>query len=173
MLNLKWSVDNVNKIILDRYVVLTWVIVIGAAIFYADINRRISAVTNPQNQPQQSCNNLPSSRSFVRTELFFGLSKPDRAQVTEREFQQFINREVTPRFPEGLTLLSGSGQFKTSSNTIVKEPANLLILIYPQDRSAPGKFNQNQKVEQIRKAYKLAFKQESVLRSDELSCVSF
>jgi hypothetical protein len=163
----------VNKIVLDRYVVLAGVIVIGAMIFYADINRRISALTNQQNQPQQSCNNLPSSRSFVRTELFFGLSKPDQSQVTELEFQQFIKREVTPRFPDGLTLLSGRGQFKTSSNRIVKEPTNLLILIYPQDRLAPDKIEQNQKVEQIRKAYKLAFQQESVLRSDELSCVSF
>jgi hypothetical protein len=163
----------VNKIVLDRYVVLAGVIVIGAMIFYADINRRISALTNQQNQPQQSCNNLPLSRSFVRTELFFGLSKPDQSQVTELEFQQFIKREVTPRFPDGLTLLSGRGQFKTSSNRIVKEPTNLLILIYPQDRLAPDKIEQNQKVEQIRKAYKLAFQQESVLRSDELSCVSF
>jgi hypothetical protein len=69
----------VNKIVLDRYVVLAGVIVIGAMIFYADINRRISALTNQQNQPQQSCNNLPLSRSFVRTELFFGLSKPDQS----------------------------------------------------------------------------------------------
>jgi Protein of unknown function (DUF3574) len=173
MFNLEWSVDNVNKIILDRYVVLAGVIVIGATIFYADINRRISAIANQQNQPQQSCINSPSSRSFVRTELFFGLSKPNRAQVTELEFQQFINREVTPHFPDGLTLLSGRGQFKTSSNRIVKEPTNLLILIYPQDRLALGKVDQNQKIEQIRKAYKLAFQQESVLRSDELSCVSF
>jgi hypothetical protein len=173
MFNFEWSVDNVNKIILDQYSVLTWVIIIGAAIFYSDINRRISAVTNLQHQAQQSCNNLPSGHSFVRTELFFGLSKPNRAQVTELEFQQFINREVTPRFPDGLTLLSGSGQFKNSSNKIVKEPANLLILIHPQGLLAPNKFNQNQKIEQIRKAYKLAFKQESVLRSDELSCVSF
>jgi hypothetical protein len=163
----------VNKIGLDRYVVLAGVIVIGATIFYADIHRRISALANQQNQLQQSCNNLPSSRSFIRTELFFGLSKPDRTQVTELEFQQFIDREVTPRFPDGLTLLSGSGQFKNSSDKVVKEPANLLILIYPQDRLDPGKFKQNQKVEQIRKAYKLAFQQESVLRSDELSCVSF
>lgn len=172
MFNLEWSVDNVNKTILDRYVIQAGIIVIGTAIFYADIDRHIYALANQQNQPQQSCINSSSSRPFVRTELFFGLSKPDQTQVTELEFQQFINREVTPRFPDGLTLLSGSGQFKNSSNKIVKEPTNLLILIYPQDRLAPGKVEQSQKVEQIRKAYKLAFLQESVLRSDELSCVS-
>jgi Protein of unknown function (DUF3574) len=173
MFNLEWSVNNVNKIVFDRYVVLAGVIVIGTAIFSAGIDRHIFALANQQNQPQQSCINSPSSRPFIRTELFFGLSKPDQAQVTELEFQQFINREVTPRFPDGLTLLSGRGQFKTSSNKIVKEPTNLLILIYPQDRLAPDKVSQNHKVEQICKAYKLAFQQESVLRSDELSCVSF
>jgi hypothetical protein len=173
MFNIEWGVDNVNKILLDRYVVLAGGIVIGTAIFYAGIDRHISALAKQQSQPQQFCISSPPSRLFVRTELFFGLSKPDHTQVTELEFQQFINREVTPRFPDGLTLLSGRGQFKTSSHKIVKEPTNLLILIYPQDRLAPRKVEQNQKVEQIRKAYKLAFQQESVLRSDELSCVSF
>ena len=162
-----------KKTILDRYVVLAGAIIIGAAIFYDYIDRRISALANQQDRSQQSCSNSPSSRSFVRTELFFGLSKPDRSKVTELEFQQFVNREVTPRFPGGLTLLSGSGQFKNSSNKIIKEPANLLILIYPLDRLAPGKAAPTQKVEQIRKAYKLAFQQESVLRSDEPACVSF
>jgi hypothetical protein len=166
----------VKQTILDRSVVLVGVILMGSAIFYDYIDRRISTLSNQLNQlnqPQQSCPDLPSGRSFVRTELFFGLSKPDRAKVTDLEFQQFINREVTPRFPDGLTLLSGSGQFKNSSNRIVKEPANLLILIYPLDRLAPGKAAPNQQVEQIRKAYQLAFQQESVLRSDEPACVSF
>ena len=158
---------------------------IGAAIFAIYIDRRISAIAQQQSLIQQSCKDSPFSGMFIRTELFFGLSKSDRSTVTEREFQQFVNREVTPRFPEGLTLLSGSGQFKNSSNKIVKEPANLLILIYPVDRLSPSDTepktvrevwalpNRTQKIEQIRNAYKLAFKQESVLRSDELACVSF
>lgn len=30
--------------------------------------------------------------------------------VTDEEFSQFLNDEVTPRFPDGLTLLKGYGQ---------------------------------------------------------------
>jgi hypothetical protein len=87
--------------------------------------------------------------------------------VTEEEFQHFVDTEVTPRFPDGLTLLTGTGQFKDSTGTIIQEGSKLLILLYP--------FNQksNRAVEQIREAYKDTFQQESVLRVDEQSCVSF
>jgi hypothetical protein len=104
----------------------------------------------------------------VRTELFFGLGKPDGAEVTELEFQQFLTREVSPQFPDGLTLLSGRGQFKDASGQIVKEPARILIVVYPMARS----HNLSQHIERIRNAYKKAFHQGSVLRTDELTCVS-
>ncbi|MGB8702994.1 MAG: DUF3574 domain-containing protein [Thermosynechococcaceae cyanobacterium] len=128
-----------------------------------------SVVQGTETNLRQLCNNVPSSDFFARTELFFGLSKPDGSEVTEAEFQHFLNREVTPRFPDGLTLLSGRGQFKNSKGLIVKEPSKLLILLYPIAQSSDS----SQKVEQVRKAYKKAFQQESVLRTDETSCVSF
>lgn len=117
----------------------------------------------------QFCKHLPSSRLFVKTELFFGLGKPDGSEVTELEFQQFLTHEVTPQFPDGLTLLSGRGQFKDARGQVVKEPANLLILLYPFEQLN----NHNQRIEQVRKAYKTIFQQGSVLRTDELICASF
>jgi hypothetical protein len=42
-----------------------------------------------------------------RTELYFGSGKPDGSSVTEKEFRAFVDKEVTPRFPDGLTLLMG------------------------------------------------------------------
>lgn len=103
----------------------------------------------------------------MRTELFFGLSRSNGPDVTEEEFQHFVDTEVTPRFPDGLTLLTGRGQFKGSTGTIIQEGSKVLILLYP--------FNQksNRAVEQIREAYKDTFQQESVLRVDGQSCVSF
>ncbi|MEW6731553.1 MAG: DUF3574 domain-containing protein, partial [Acidobacteriota bacterium] len=47
--------------------------------------------------------------SFARTELYFGSAKPDGTVVTEAQFQQFVDQVVTPRFPDGLTLLVGLG----------------------------------------------------------------
>ncbi len=124
-----------------------------------------SAETNNR----QLCQNVPSSNLLNRTELFFGSLKPDGSEVTDAEFLRFLNYEVTPRFPEGLTLLTGQGQFMNSQGTIVKERSRLLILLYPIDKES----NSNKKIEQIRQTYKTTFQQESVLRTDSQSCASF
>lgn len=99
---------------------------------------------------------------FVRTELFFGSAKADGSDVSEEAFQRFLDTEVTPRFPEGLTLFSGRGQFRNSIGTIVEERAKMLILLYPVSTREDSSL----KIEQIRHAYKKAFQQESVMRAD-------
>jgi hypothetical protein len=119
--------------------------------------------------PQPPCQMIPSSTLFARTELFFGLSKPDGSEVTAAEFQDFLNREITPRFPNGLTLLAAQGQFKNIQGVTIQERSRLLILLYPWSKTG----DDNQKIEQIRLAYRNAFQQEWVLRTDGLSCTSF
>lgn len=108
-----------------------------------------------------------NGQKFARTELFFGLSKPDKSEVTEKEFQGFVDKVVTPLFPDGLTLLTGTGQFKDSNKKVIKEQSKLLILLYPFNSKS------NRHIEQIRKAYIITFQQQSVLRVDDQSCVSF
>lgn len=103
-----------------------------------------------------------------RTELYFGSQKPDGSAVNEAEFAQFLDEIVTPRFPDGLTLLSGYGQFRNAANVIVEEQSFVLILLYPRDDQAAGA-----EIEEIRAAYKDAFEQESVLRVDSMARVSF
>lgn len=45
---------------------------------------------------KQLCQTVPSGKLFARTELFFGLSKPNGTEVQNVEFQQFLDQEVTP-----------------------------------------------------------------------------
>jgi hypothetical protein len=104
---------------------------------------------------------------FHRTELYFGRNRPG-GEVSEAEFQHFLEVEVTKRFPDGLTLLDGLGQFLDSAGTIEKEKSKLLILFYPLNDREAGR-----KIEDIRSAYKGQFQQESVLRADTLERVSF
>ena len=99
---------------------------------------------------------------FVRTELYFGSLKPDNSHVTREEFEVFLHDVITPRFPEGLTLLTGLGQFRNASGEIIQERSRLLILLYPvEDQQGKSK-----KIETIRTRYKERFQQESVLRVD-------
>jgi Protein of unknown function (DUF3574) len=117
--------------------------------------------------PQQLCSKIPAAKPVTRTELFFGLRKPNGAEVNNAEFQRFLDREVTPRFPDGFTVISGRGQFKDARGAILQERSKLLILLYPIVA------NSDRQIEQIRKAYITAFQQQSVLRADNLSCAAF
>ena len=109
------------------------------------------------------------AQAFARTELFFGLSKPDGGVVTEEDFKAFVDSDVTPSFPDGLTLLSGTGQFRDSSGTIIVEGSKVLILLVP----ARARADASRAIELIRERYKARFQQQSVLRADDVSCVSF
>ena len=105
---------------------------------------------------------------FIRTELFFGLGRANGPDVTEEEFRIFLEEHVTPRFPDGLTVLTGRGQFRNSSGVTEREPSKLVIILYPPDQE-----NAHKRIERIREEYKTAFQQESVLRADTTACVSF
>jgi len=108
-------------------------------------------------------NCAPPAKSMARLELIFGLGH----RVTSRAFMTFLAQEVTPRFPEGLSLFSGYGQWRNGKGQILKEASRLLLIWYLPDAQS------NAKIEAIRKAYKARFGQESVLRADGFSCVSF
>ena len=115
---------------------------------------------------KQFCERRLGGDFFIKTELYFGLSKPGGV-VGDDDFNEFIDTAVTPRFPDGLTLLRGRGQFRDASGTIVEEGSRLLILLYPFSKTASNR------VDRIREEYITAFQQQSVLRVDEMSCVSF
>jgi hypothetical protein len=99
---------------------------------------------------------------FARTELFFGSLRSDKPPVSEQDFLGFLDDTITPLFPNGLTLLTGLGQFLNSQGVIQQEQSWLLILLYPLGERQEN----NSKIEVIRAEYKKAFEQESVLRSD-------
>ena len=109
-----------------------------------DARSREDAAKGPQAQTQTQVQDRPVVRRrippaarrgasrFVRTELFFGTAKPIGA-VTEEEFRGFVDAEVTPRFPDGLTVIKGDGQFRGEDDVLVKEQSFVLILLYPSD----------------------------------------
>jgi|GEM_PF-4242774 len=112
-----------------------------------------------------TCNEW-GGQTVARTELFFGLARPDGSTLGAGEFQSFVDSEITPRFPRGLTLLGGSGQYRDINGATIRENSKLLILLYPYEREASGK------IEAIRAAYIKAFAQQAVLRVDGASCLS-
>jgi hypothetical protein len=105
---------------------------------------------------------LRGSVDFARSELFFGTAKVD-GTVSDEEFLEFVDRIITPRFPDGLTLLEADGQFRGEDGIIIKEKSFVLILLYPLEEFAKS----SRRIETIRERYKDQFQQESVLRVDD------
>jgi hypothetical protein len=113
------------------------------------------------------CKRALNGDIFSRTELFFGLSRNLGPDITEEEFQWFIDTEVTPQFPDGLTLVTAKGQYRNVFDEIIQEDTKVLILLYPFS------LENSRAVDEIRETYIDLFQQESVLRLDQQSCVSF
>ena len=98
----------------------------------------------------------------MRTELYFGRNISERAEVSRKDFDKFLAEIITPRFPDGLTVLNAAGQFLNSNGEVEKERTVILVLFYPVSARKDKHF----KVEEIREAYKVRFQQQSVLRVD-------
>lgn len=121
----------------------------------------------PRHEPRDACGTIAGAHLWQRTELYFGLAKPDGGSVSDVEYQHFVDTEVTPRFSEGFTVLQGNGQYRSANGEIVREPSRVAVLFYAAD-SARGAA-----IEAIRAAYRKQFQQESVMRVDTTSCVGF
>ena len=105
--------------------------------------------------------------AMARLELLFGLGRKGGGEVGEAEWRAFLDAEVTPRFPDGLTVLTGYGQWRNTAGNIAKEGSKVLVIWH---RPIAGT---EAKIEAIRTAYQARLGQESVLRVDGVSCVSF
>lgn len=99
--------------------------------------------------------------------LFFGRSKGAVEVVDDAAWSAFLAGEVTPRFPDGLTVLDAAGQWRNASGSVVRERSKLVLIL-----AEPGAAGM-QRTEEIVQAYKRTFGQESVLRAVSLACVSF
>lgn len=107
---------------------------------------------------------------YVETRLYFGTERPDGGPpVTEKQFLAFVDRRITPRFPAGLTIHDGRGQWRDANGTIERERSYEVTLLYPTSEARA----QHPRIERIRAAYERSFGQESVARADAPTRVDF
>ena len=108
-----------------------------------------------------------STRPMARLELFFGAARVSGGVVSREEWEAFLDAEVTPRFPEGLTWFEGRGQWRGRDGAVVREATRMLIVWTEAGATTEAA------IEAIRSAYRARFDQESVLRVNGWSCVTF
>lgn len=90
-----------------------------------------------------------------------------RGKASDARWKDFLAREVSPRFPDGLTVYETTGQWRDPArNVIVREKSRVLRMIVPAD--AP-----RDKIEAVAESYKKQFAQKSVGIVMRPACVSF
>jgi hypothetical protein len=103
---------------------------------------------------------LGAGERAVQSTLSFGMNSKDGSGVSEQEWAGFLQKVVTPRFPDGFTVLTGYGQWRNgSSQKIVIEASRVLILTHVDNRRVA------EKIKEIKAAYIRQFKQDAVFHT--------
>ena len=93
----------------------------------------------------------------LQVDLYFGA-------VSDREWTAFLDEEVTPRFPAGLSVIDLYGQYRNQQGAIGRERAKLLVIVvFDAPAHAP-------RVQAIVDSYLRRHGQESVLRVERAIC---
>jgi hypothetical protein len=111
---------------------------------------------------EMQCGSTSAPR--VRTTLYFGLARP-KGSISELEWQVFLRDEVTPRFPEGLTVWEADGQWRRGDGVVDHERTKVLLLVHPDTGAALTG------VQDVIAQYRQKFDQESVLWETARVCV--
>ncbi|MGA7244809.1 MAG: DUF3574 domain-containing protein [Terracidiphilus sp.] len=110
------------------------------------------------------------TKGWVDTKLYFGLGPVDHPErgVSETDWRSFLDREVTSRFPDGLSVLDVYGQWEGKNQTTPERlRSKVLIIDYPDTAENRAK------IEAIRAAWKQKTGDQSVMRVTEPADVSF
>jgi Protein of unknown function (DUF3574) len=97
-------------------------------------------------------------------DLYFGRDKQSGGEVSEAEWASFLTDTVTPRFPDGLSVLNVEGQARESSGRIVRERTKLLVVVVFDAPAHQGR------VREIVQAYNGRFGQHGVFWSEHPVC---
>jgi Protein of unknown function (DUF3574) len=101
-------------------------------------------------------------------ELLFGRRIGDHGVVSEGAWRRFVAREITPRFPDGLTVMEARGQWRNpASKRIIREQSNVVLIVLP------GNAEDQDRLGEVAEAYKHQFRQQSVGIIVRQACVSF
>lgn len=100
-------------------------------------------------------------------ELFFGRNIGALPGVSDADWVRFVDEEITPRFPDGLSVSDVAGQWRAADGTIVREPSKGVMIVLS------GEEGEYARLDAIRDAYKARFRQESVMLVQRRACVGF
>ncbi len=98
-------------------------------------------------------------RPALQVDLYFG-------EVSPTDWRAFLDEDVTPRFPDGLSVQDIYGQYRDRQGKIERERSKLLVIVV---FDAPAHAS---RVQAIVDSFRRRHKQESVLRVERPICAA-
>jgi Protein of unknown function (DUF3574) len=109
-----------------------------------------------------------TQQSKMVAELLFGRNIGRSIGVSEAAWARFVAGELTPHFPDGLTITDAVGQRRDrDSGRTVQEPSKHVEIVLPGNRDDEAR------LDAVAAAYKRQFHQQSVGVIVRPACVSF
>ena len=104
-----------------------------------------------------------SQEPRIVVQLLFGRS----AGVTQAAWSGFVAQELTPRFPDGFTVIDSTGQWLSPQQGIIKQDSKVVEIVLPSDTYDASK------IDAVIDAYKSQFRMLSVGLIVQTACVRF
>jgi len=109
-----------------------------------------------------------SQEPRIVAQLLFGCGKGDGGGITQADWSGFVADELTPRFPDGFTVIDSAGQWlNPQQGAIIKEASKVVEIVLPSDTYDAAK------IDAVIDAYKHQFRMLSVGLIVQTACVRF
>ena len=99
--------------------------------------------------------------------MFFGRNVGVAPGVSEADWENFVDSELVPRFPDGLSVIDTAGVWRGKEGVAIHELGKAVVIVLA------GKSDGLQHVSAVASAYKATFEQEAVLTARSRACVAF
>jgi hypothetical protein len=108
------------------------------------------------------------AKPMLHAELLFGRNIGGRLGVSERQWARYLARELTPRFPDGLSVIDAAGQWRDAERgVVVREPSKIVVIVMADETAA------RERLAAAAAVYKQRFKQQSVAVLTRPVCATF
>jgi hypothetical protein len=111
---------------------------------------------------QNACS-FPGTTPMLKAELYFG-----RGDVSDAAWQSFMADTLTANFPDGLTVLDATGQWREAATKPIEREATKLVIIAAPDTPAT-----RDRLRLVIDAYRVRFHQQSVGLALAPVCAAF
>ena len=123
--------------------------------------------------PAPACRD-PAGHAMLVATLFFGRGIAPAYQrelgqsVTDTEWATFERTVLTPAFPDGLTELDATGQWRNpATGAIGREPTKMVLIAAPENDQT------RQRLNEVMDQYRTEFHQQSVGLTVQRECTNF